>query len=346
MMVTMQDIADRLNISRNTVSKVLNNRSGVSEKKRSAIIQTALELGYPKVPSSLLHSHKEKDKKTKSIRIALLVVNPQFSQFWVKLINSIAKEIGKSENTLTFCYLSETQQESLPATLNKNTVDAIIGVNIYNTQLLKKIAGLGIPTVYFDMPVKMNCRNLSADIILLEGRNSIYSITEHLIKQGCKSIGFIGDITYAHTMYERYQGFITALKEYRIAPIQNWIFTRGLTNRFYNPGEIAATIDPFDKEPDAIVCANDAIAVQVISYFNQKGMRCPDDILISGYDNFYHFPNHEHFLTTVEVNIDYLGKRLVEQVYHRAQNPGLPLEMTTLITTPLFKKSTEKASRK
>ena len=57
--ITMQDIADALDISRVTVSKVFNNQSGVSDSLRELVLEKARELGYAKVPYQMVEQHKQ-----------------------------------------------------------------------------------------------------------------------------------------------------------------------------------------------------------------------------------------------------------------------------------------------
>ncbi|MGL5675740.1 MAG: helix-turn-helix domain-containing protein [Cellulosilyticaceae bacterium] len=94
----INDIANAIGISRNTVSKVMNNRGTVAEKVRYKIIETAVKLKYDKLPTELLEEYDEMkawsdSSNNKPKNILVIATSPDFSSFWVKMIKGITQKL-------------------------------------------------------------------------------------------------------------------------------------------------------------------------------------------------------------------------------------------------------------
>lgn len=338
-MISMQEIAEKIGVSRNTVSKVLNNKEGVSDAVRKSILQTASEMGYPKLPANIEETGRVLSGQK---NISVLVTNPEFSQYWMHLLNAIANELNKTGYNLIYNYIYNNGQgtDNVSEIIDAGNFAGIIVINVYDSSIIKKIAGAGLPTVYSDIPMSVTCSEAKGDIILFEGQHSIAKITEHMLSQGIKKIGFIGDITYARTIYERWLGFQLEVLNYGIKLDMDYCLIKGVSNHFYNPGEVEQSLSQLKNLPDAFVCANDVIAYMAIKYFESKGIRVPEDMIVSGYDNIKESIINDNRLTTVEANVEYLGKCLVRQLFDLIKDPSRPYETVFIETNTIFRNST------
>ena len=86
--------------------------------------------------------------------------------------------------------------------------------------------------------------------------------------------------------------------------------------------------------PQGFVCASDDVAFFLCQYLKEKGIRVPEDIVISGYDGFPEYENSTDFLTTVVVQTSQLGKRLARQLQYRIENSDAAYELT-YINSPI-----------
>ncbi|GJM74610.1 hypothetical protein HMSSN036_68260 [Paenibacillus macerans] len=75
-----------------------------------------------------------------------------------------------------------------------------------------------------------------------------------------------------------------------------------------------------------MVCANDAIAVNVCSALDELGLSVPGDIAVTGFDNIDDAARHAPSITTVNVPKEELGQRAVKKLLDRLANPGGPQE--------------------
>ena len=342
--VTIQDIADALGISRVSVWKVFSGREGVSDDLRSKIMSKAIEMGY-NMPTGFFDSDGALPEAPQ-VTISVAVSRPETSVFWVNMIHEIAREASNSNANVMYTYLPKdaSADYELPSSLTDGSTQAVVVLNVYDKNLLKKLTSLPIPKVFMDTITSYPFENLGGDLVLIEGRSSVSKITSHIIKQGKKRIGFIGDVEYAQTNFERYYGFKEAMKNADIEIDESICLTHSIGADTYKE-EISEFLDGLKKMPEAFVCANDFVADIVCNKLTEKGYSIPDDIMISGFDNqsdlSYPVP-----LTTVNVSSENFGVRLAKQALYRIQHPKAYRELLYICPEVIFRESTKIKKRR
>ncbi|MGL4799499.1 MAG: LacI family DNA-binding transcriptional regulator [Cellulosilyticaceae bacterium] len=349
----INDIANELGISRNTVSKVMNNRGTVSEKVRYKIIDTAVKLKYDKLPTELLEEYDEMKvaldtSKNQSKNILVIATSPDFSSFWAKMIKGITQKLVEKDYKCLYNFITfeEVDNFELPHIIETGDIAGIIVINVYNKETVKKITKVQLPTVYFDMPLDLEMADIGADIVVIEGRRSIYQITKTLIEQKDRLLGFIGDIGYCKSIQERWRGFVKAHNEIGV-PIDNeYCFIGAKKGHYYFEKEVEGIVESMHKEgrklPKAFVCANDAIAYSLINELEKRGYKVPEDVRVSGFDDMESDKMGEKYLTTVGVDIQQVGERLAEQMVWRVNNPEKHFEEIKILGDIIYRQSTRK----
>lgn len=322
--VTMQDIADALGVSRVTVWKAFNNHDGVSAALKESIMSKAKELGYPKVATEV-DNKQSADIKT----VALVVSRPDSSIFWTNIIHRLAQELSLHDITLMYTYVpsSYTEGYTPPAVLNPDMVDGIIVLNVYDEHLLNIFNDIDIPKVFLDTVPTLSDQLLTGDLFIIEGYQTEYAITEHLIKKGLKKLAFIGDIQYARTNMERYAGFVACMKDYHLPVDSSLVFTDRISIEHY-PEQIHGFLDSLTETPEAIICVSDYVAHYVEMYLSDHPYAFPNGILLTGFDCSKEYSNVIDKVTTVDVKTNLLGKRLAVQIMYRMEHPLAPTELT------------------
>lgn len=335
----MQDIADALNISRVTVWKVFSRRDGVSKELQHKIISKALEIGY-NVPDDLLFEFKSQSAK-EQYTISVTVSRPETSVFWMSIIHKIAKEASNYNINLMYIYLpSEAKADYvLPAVLTNGTVQGMIVLNIYNEDLIRKLSKLSMPKIFMDTATQIPFRELNGDLLLIEGKSCIMEIVKKLIQHGKSHIGFIGDINYAQTNYERYLGFLHALEEYNLPLQSQYCLTKSIGIDSYEE-MICTFLDRLNKLPEAFICVSDYVASILCIALEERGYRVPEDVAVSGFDGSTEIPA-AYSLTTVQVHNTELGNRLIRQLMYRMEHPRACYEICYLCSDVIFRRSTE-----
>jgi Transcriptional regulators len=342
MKVSLQEIADQLNISRITVSKVLNNKPGVSSGTKKRVINKLLESGYKVIDSDLIDFVTEKNEAGNRC-IAVVATAPEFSEFWLKIINNITNTLSELRYDCIYSFLSnkDDTQSTLPKIIDANGVSGIIVINVYDENLTRTLSESGIPTVFLDICPKLFDEGINGDLILLEGYKSIYEITSRIIAQGRREIGFLGDITYSKTILDRWEGFKGAIESNGITLNSDYCYTRSSYGHFYYKEEIEAQINKAAVLPQAFICANDFIAFMLIDILKKKNYRIPEDIAVSGFDNIKEKITEDSKLTTVSINTDLLGQRLVKQMLMRIELPEMPYEIIYVEPKIVYRQSTD-----
>lgn len=337
----IQDIADLLQVSRVTVWKVFNNKEGVSEDMRQKVLECAAGMNYQSPKNQELELSVPLKKQT---LVSVVVSRPETSAFWVKIIHQLAEEFSNSGIGLMYTYLPAQLTEGyvLPKSLTDGSLQGIIVMNVYDEAMLRLLNELPIPKVFLDIVTKMPIESVNGDLLLLEGRDSIKEIVTSMIKAGHRNIGFIGDIQYAKTNMDRYDGYVSAMHQFGLAIDPKICYTDSMTLNTYVE-IIEKFISDLSQMPDAIVCVNDHIANILIQYLESRGYRVPEDVAVSGYDDNNEF-NYTKVLTTVQVNNSQIGKRLAKQLLYRIDNIEDPYEVTYVRTKVIYRNSTSALS--
>lgn len=341
--VTIQDVAKELNLSRNTVAKALNNNDTVSYETRYVVIEKAYEMGYSKLSPVVLNEFKLRNKIDESKTIVVLT-RREISLFWNSIIMGISDELNKYGCKLQFNFISEQDENNLVLPLDLQAeVSGIIILSVFSPEYIEQIMKQNIPVVFVDGPIDLEEISQFGDIVICESYNSIRRITSSLIAQGMEKIGFIGDTTYCRTMNDRYQGFTSALKDAGISVDETVVANYHPEHRFFKTEEVERALNNFPYIPEAIVCANDDIALDVIRCLRSRGLSVPQDVAVTGYDNVEGMSQVEPFLTTVRVGNQRLGRRTVQQLMWRIQNPTFPKEVVYIGVEVIFRQSSNKA---
>ncbi|MBL4936174.1 LacI family DNA-binding transcriptional regulator [Clostridium sp. YIM B02515] len=327
--VTMQDLADALKVSRVTVWKVFNDYPGVSEPLRNEIITKALEMGYLKSeqPTST-EQQVNITEKDDPITVSVVVSRPDTSMFWISIIHCIAKQLAKDNINLMYTYLPSKYNDSytLPAVLSNGTVQGMIVLNVYDIPILQMLNKLRIPKVFLDIVTSIPEDTLTGDLLLLEGHNTIRKITNSIIEKGRTEIGFIGPTDYARTNQDRYEGFLSAMSSNNL-PVNSKLCLTGNIGIDTYQEEINQFLSGLHSMPQAFVCVNDFVANLVLQYLNEHKIQVPKDVAITGYDGITEHGDLTNYLTTVQVDLNALGKRLVRQLLYRINDPDSPYEI-------------------
>ncbi len=336
--ITMQDIADELNISRVTVWKVFNDYPGVSKSLRDLIIEKSEEMGYNKT-SKITQTTDRKPSKT--VTISVVVSRPESSLFWMNIIHHIAKTVNDMSVNMLYTYVPNEMPDDyeLPDVLVNGSVSGIVILNVYDTKMLSLLNNLSIPKVFLDMTCDFPLDSLTGDLFLLEGETRVQQMTQFIIDHGRKRIGFIGDINYAITNRDRYRGFQKAMALNQLSINSAYIHTEPIGIFSYQE-EIHRFLSSLDEMPEAFVCVSDYVANFLLDYLKKNEYAIPHDVAVSGYDGSREYSNLSGNLTTVPVDVAQLGLRLAHQLLYRLDHPDMPGEVTYIYTPVRFNETT------
>ncbi|MCJ8012164.1 LacI family DNA-binding transcriptional regulator [Paenibacillus sp. KQZ6P-2] len=327
--VTMQDIAERLNISKNSVSQALSGKDGVSEETRKIILETAHQMGYVYSPSRKKRASEAELTGT----IALIASDFAFSMksFFGEIYLSIERETVRRGGNLIIQSISKqaAEKRSLPTFLQNQTVDGVLVLSHITTDYINTITGTGVPTVLIDH----HHPSIHADCILTNNRFSAYEVIRHLAELGHRKIGIFSNTSFSPSYYERWEGFVLAMNDFGLEINDSWVIKDAKEEATY----MLEKIKSIEELPTAWFCVNDGLGFILNSVLQQLGYRVPEDVSVVSFDNGYLSQVSTPQITTMDVDLKLYGRKAVEQLFWRINHPDEPLtEM--LLPTKLVKR--------
>lgn len=193
-----------------------------------------------------------------------------------------------------------------------------------NRRVLKALKQARIPVVLLDRCVLDYPARSEYDIVGLDNRRAGYVVTDHLIRQGAKRVGFFALEGSAETVDDRIAGYREALYASGMA------LDRELVLRA-DPADAATLSAAIEaKKIDALLCANDLTAAHVMRTLLGLGLRIPGDIRIAGIDDVRYAELLPVPLTTLRQPCRDLGVTAIATMLDRISNPHLPARSVLL----------------
>lgn len=310
--VRMVDIAQRLSVSPATVSLAIHNKPGVSDKVRADVLKACEELGY-----SLEKENKNQSPVRRLIRLAIYKKDGQTigdTPFFAELIEGIENEAKLKGYELLISYYNK--KSDLDDVLNRIVNnDDVAGLILLATEMsvedLEPFAGLECPLVVLDN--FFNKTDIMADYVLIDNVNGMYNMTECMIANGNKTIGYVKSASEINNYKERMNGYRMALADYGVPYEQKYVFEVGAGFDTAYEGMLH-WLNMGHEIPDALVVDNDLICYGVMKALNEKGIRVPEDVSIGGFDEMSYFGLEEIGLSTVRVYKRAMGQTAVRQL--------------------------------
>ncbi len=349
--VTMQQIADQVGVSKFAVSKALSGKSGVSPETREKIIQAATQLGYfvqkrARPTSGRPQAGAPASPASRSTIIVLIPnVREQTRQstFWGRIIDGITN--GLEANHLGMMIVTEHVTDNFTKLINPDAVLGLLGVGHISNQLLLEIRNLGIPFVLVDHEDPL----IPSDVLFMNNYECVRRTANYLLGIGHRELQFVGNIRYSRSFYDRWLGFRSMLEEQGVDLRQN---EELLALAGDNRSEMTESLETIirkmvatDRLPTSFVCANDSIAICVMTALMKLGIDVPGRVSVTGFDNIEDAALASPKLSTVHVNKEALGERAVDTLLWRVGNPDGPKEKILLAGELLIRESTAPASR-
>jgi LacI family transcriptional regulator len=344
--ITLQDIADALGISRNTVSRAFNNTGTVSELTRNKIFQKAAEMGYKQFP--ILPQLSETSSKVKSgvvNEIALFTQSfPGNSHFGIKLLDAFQKKIGEFGYKLSVYIIRDFEIEQLcfPINFNQEHTSGIICLELFSESYSNFLCKQNLPTLFVDTVFNHNDLNLQADLLYMENQTSVYLMLKELINNGYRNISFVGDRFHCQSFYERWKAYCAVMTDHNIAiNLDNNILDDD-SSPYGDVNWLSKRIKTLPVIPSAFFCANDYLAISTIKALKCINISEPDDVLICGFDDAPESIVIEPTITTVRIPSDYMGYIAADLLMSRISQPNMPYRTTYVKTNIIYRESTKR----
>ena len=340
--VTLQDIADELGISRNTVSKAINNSDGIAASTRDKILQKAVEMGYKQfsyVNSILGSDAAASAPASQQYQGEIALLTAAFltqSHFASTMLDKFQREISQAGFTMNTHRITKENLSTmtLPYTFRKDLVKAVICIEMFNYEYGKMICELDVPVLFVDGPVKRDGSYLPADQLFMDNTTEITRFVNDMLAAGKKRIGFIGNYNHCQSFYERYAAFRMAMLMADVPVDERFVYC---TNRV---DEIIESIAGLEQLPDVFICANDFLAGDLIRNLFTIGKSVPEDVLVLGFDNSPESRIYRPALSTVHVHTQVMAISAMQLLISRRHEPSLDFRTVHTETELIYREST------
>lgn len=345
--ITIQDIADALGLSRNTVSKAINNTGSISEETKQKIFKKASELGYKQfglLTSPACPEHSELSSSS-SREIALFTHSIiGSSHFSSPLLNAFQEKISHCGYKLTMYTIRDDFLKScqLPPNFSRDTTDGIIIIELFDKNYTDFLCNLSIPTLFIDTLVHPKGSLFPSDLMYMENQNSSYLLISSLLKQGCKKIGFIGDYMHCHSFFERWSGYCSAVMDDSQQDYRKYCILENDAFPYKDPQWMMQKIKDLPELPDAFFCANDYLAICAMQALKNMDFKIPQDICICGFDDSAESRIIDPPLTTIHIPSTSMGYLAAENLLSRINHPDAPFRTTYVQTEIIYRNSTRR----
>lgn len=323
--ITLKQIAETLGISITTVSKALKNYPDVSPKTRKAVLDLAQSLSY--TPNSFAVNLRTKESRTIGLIIPEVV-----HHFFSNVINGIIDEAEKNGYLVIILQSNESlemEKKQVELLMNKR-VDGII-MSLSNEsnddEHIKDILRKEVPFVMFDKISKL----IPCSKVIINDQKAAFNAVEHLIQKGCKKIAHIRGPVNPQNAIDRFLGYKKALEKNNIPFDPKLVYT--CKNVTFEEGlEFAKQIATEHPDVDGIFVITDLVAVGVLAYFNEVGIKIPEQVKVIGFSNWFMSKVITPKLSTVDQPSFEMGvqsfKLLLEEINNKKEL--LPFQPKTI----------------
>lgn len=304
--ITMRDLGRKLGVSAVTVSKALAGKSGVSEEVRQKIVRLAEETGYinPKQPA-------------KGLDVGILVPEAFFSgdNFYAMFYKQLLQALTEAAHFGILELITADMQRDLilPNLLRSSKVDALILLGQPEENYVRLLTGQHLPVAALDFHYPA----IPVDAVVGDNITGAAEMTRHLIEQGHREIGFLGNVRATSSIMERYLGFASEMLRQGLSVRPECI----LDDR--TDDNVVTAPDLPEKMPTAFVCNCDIVARFFIEQLRNAGLRVPEDVSIVSFDDFNNVPGSLP-LTTFRVDTAAMCRIAVERVTARCRGDETP----------------------
>ncbi len=347
--ITIQDIADALNLSRNTVSKAINNTGTIADSTRDMVLKKAAEMGYKQFSYIDIAAKKIKSSADTITHMELAFITTaklDNSHFGSTMIDKIQQELSEIGCSLSIYRVlpSEIQECRLPGSLDISRISGIFCAEMFNISYCRMLSALEIPVLFIDSPCLMGESPLTSDILLMDNETHSYSLIKKLRDNNFFNIGFVGDIYHCRSFYERYTSYRNALSYFNIPYDESFCLLNtegdnwgGQTIDYQD--YLLKGITNMEQLPDIFICANDFVAIDILRVFRQLKISVPDDVMLCGFDDSQESNIVMPSLSTVHIHSQLMGHEAVELLLSRIKEPSLNYRIMHTETNLILRES-------
>lgn len=331
---TIKDVAKAAGTSVSTVSKVLNGHYSISEETAQRVRKVMKELNY--YPSASAQSIAKGTTKIVTVLTSLspntAFQNPHMFEIVAGMEETLrAKGYHLHLRGVDVADACEVAEEII----SRRSADALaIHVSVMSHPLSGLLTKLRFPHIVLGMP------NFESQVCWIDN-NNVYSGTiaaSYLLGKGYRKIAFIGGQYYDLGSSLRLQGVKQELQSAGF-PLEERYIWLGDSTRADGMGMTAKLLD-HEPLPDAIICANNYIALGCVETLHSRVLKIPEDMGVLTFDDYPFSRMIDPPLTVVDINVRDMGSQAGKFLVDMIRNPNMQVQTYVTTSNILERRST------
>lgn len=331
--VTLADIAARVGVSNVAVSKALSGKPGVSNELRAKIKSVAEEMGY------VMKSSGKSSCTVETGNIGVIIPEHYYGgsiTFYGQLYEKVVRALFECKyyGILELLSKEDEKRASMPMVMQDEKVDGLILLGQLDEKYIDyMIQQTELPVFFLDTYIT----NAEYDAVISDGYYGMYTMTNYLIHQGHREIGFVGSTDSTSSIADRFWGYRKALRENHIRFDETW----EIPDRDEH-GKTYRKILPEGKVMGAYACNCDFTAYTVIQNLEERGYRVPEDVSVIGFDNFLPVGMDARKVTSYEVDMERMAELCVRSLIKKIKGQRYTEGIQIVTGKPVLKHSVKK----
>jgi LacI family transcriptional regulator len=332
--VSLQDISDKLNISKPTISLVMNGKGDekrISKDTQKRIINFAKEHNYK--ANQLARGLS----RGKSDMIGLVIPNISDS-FYARIARRIELKAGLSGYNVVFSSTGESKEketELIQSMLDRQVDGLIIASSQKNRDDIIRLKKNNFPFVLIDRKYP----DIDTNFVDVDNIGGISLALEQLVRSGRKRIGFVTLKPGLDAIYERLVGYRQTMEKHGLAIEKEFVQELDYEHIESGMNKVISDLARSPNSIEGIVFATHFLTAAGLRELKKLTIRVPADVAIVSFGQMSAFDLTDPPITSVIQPTDELGDKAVDILLQNLENGPLENEKVSLKTSLMVRKS-------
>ncbi len=313
--LTIKDIASKSGISRSTVSRVLSDNPNVNAETRARVRSVIKAMNY--IPNRLAQG-----LVTGKINVVGLIVGDIRNPYFSEITRAVEEVLNASGYLVVLCdsaYNTEKEVDFLNVTRELRFASIIMTSAMDNEGLISNLSKLSCPVVLLNRYLQ----GFPTDVVSFDNQYGAYLVAEHVIKLGHRHFKVLMGPAQSSSSIDRERGYRKAFADHGITCAEDAFVYGDL--RFETGYQFGLDLLKQKNRPTAVLAGNDFMAIGIIKAYIDNGLKVPDDLSVTGFDDIQMAGMSAVPLTTIRQPQVEMGQQAAQVVLDRLHgNKSLP----------------------
>ncbi len=313
-MIKNKDIAKLLKISTATVSLARNNKPGVSEETKKNVQEIILDMAEKE-------AQKQGALKGAQGTIAFVIHKKHGkvisdTPFFLTLTESIQNVAAAKNFNVNILHYNE--DDDISNHLLRCCDESINGILLLASEMeasdLAPYFDCGKPAVILDS----HYPDENLNTVIINNKDAVRKCVKYAYQMGHRKIGCLKSSVYTTNFVERYQGYLSTMRELGLEVEEEYIYhLRCTSDDAYD--DMKQLLERGCKLPTLLIAGNDLLAIGALKALKEKGFSVPGDVSIIGFDDMPISRMMDPPLTSVRIFINEIAREAIKRLIERIQ---------------------------